>query len=71
MRCTVRLAEEVKDALRALPLDLHREIGHRRFLLEDDLAGNVKKLRGSKLNYRLRAGEYRVLFALEGTGATV
>ena len=57
--------------MRALPLKLRREIGHKLFLLEDDLTGNVKKLRGSKQNYRLRAGPYRVLFEVEGSTVNV
>ena len=71
MRYTITLTEAVKDALRALPLELRREIGHKLFLLEDNLAGNVKKLRGSKQSYRLRVGAYRVLFELEGSVANV
>jgi len=30
-----------------MPLDLRREIGHKLFLLEEDLNGNAKKLKGS------------------------
>ncbi len=33
--------------------------------LQNDLAADVKKLRGFKSKYRLRAGNYRVLFELE------
>ncbi len=40
-------------------------------LLEEDLSGNVKKLKGSRNEYRLRVGDYRVLFELEGRTATV
>ncbi len=71
MRYTVILTDEVKAKLRALPLALRREIGHKLFLLEEDLAGNVKKLKGSRNEYRLRVGDYRVLFALEGRTVTI
>lgn len=71
MRYTVRLTEEVKAKLHALPLPLRREIGHRLFLLEEDLTGNVKKLRGSRHEYRLRVGDHRALFELEGQTVTV
>jgi len=40
-------------------------------MLEDDLGGDVKKLKGSRNEYRLRVGDYRVLFDLEGRTATV
>jgi mRNA interferase RelE/StbE len=71
LRYTVILTDEVKARLRAMPLTLRREIGHRLFLLEEDLAGNVKKLKGSINEYRLRIGEYRVLFELDARKVTV
>ncbi len=45
MRYTVVLTDEVKARLRAFPLRLRREIGHKLFLLEQALSGNVKKLK--------------------------
>jgi mRNA interferase RelE/StbE len=71
MRYSVVLTDEVKTMLRRLPLALRREIGHKLFLLEEDLHGNVEKLKGSRNEYRLRVGNYRVLFELEGRTATV
>ena len=41
------------------------------FLLEGNLGGDVQKLKGSKNEYRLRIGNYRALFELEGRVATV
>jgi mRNA-degrading endonuclease RelE of RelBE toxin-antitoxin system len=35
------------------------------------LGGNVKKLKGSRNQYRLRVRHYRVLFELEGRTAIV
>ena len=49
-----------------MPLKLRREIGHKLFLLEEDLSGDVKKLKGFPNEYRLRVGDYRVIFELEG-----
>ena len=43
MRYTVILTDEVKAKLHALPLALRREIGHKLFLLEEDLSGNVDR----------------------------
>lgn len=54
-----------------MPLAVRREIGHKLFLLEDDLGGDVKKLRGSRQEYRLRVGGYRALFELKGRTVTV
>jgi mRNA-degrading endonuclease RelE of RelBE toxin-antitoxin system len=52
--------------MRALPKDIRRLIGGKIDRLQDDLAADVKKLKGFKRQYRLRAGNYRVLFELEG-----
>jgi mRNA interferase RelE/StbE len=41
------------------------------FLLEENLAGDVKKLKGSDNEYRLRVRNYRVLFELEGRTVVV
>ena len=46
VRYTVILTDEVNARLHAMPLPLRREIGHKLFLLEEDLAGSVKKLKG-------------------------
>jgi mRNA interferase RelE/StbE len=61
----IQLSEATKQALRALPKELRRNIGYRIDLLKNDLAGDVKRLHGHKNLYRLRVGEYRVLFRLE------
>jgi mRNA interferase RelE/StbE len=39
--------------------------------LENDLAGNVKRLTNFTPEYRLRVGNYRVLFEVEGTRVIV
>ncbi len=49
-----------------LPKEARRLIGGKIELLQDGLTGDVKKLKGFKQKYRLRAGNYRVLFELEG-----
>lgn len=71
MRYNVILTDEVKARLCAMPLELRREIGHKLFLLEEDLSGDVKKLKGSRNEYRLRVGDYRVIFELEGSTVMV
>ena len=52
--------------LRGLPKDARRLLGAKIERLQDGLAGDVKKLKGFRSKYRLRAGNYRVLFELEG-----
>jgi mRNA interferase RelE/StbE len=66
MKYEIEIKDEAKAELRALPEAVRREIGYRLHLLQHDFSGDVKKLRGSKNEYRLRAGNYRVLFELVG-----
>ena len=55
------------EQLRALPKDARRLIGAKLDRAQHDLTGDIKKLKGFRNQYRLRAGNYRVLFELEGT----
>ena len=66
MAYEMEIKDEAKATLRTLPEDLRREIGYRLHLLQRDFGGDVKKLKGSKNEYRLRVGDHRVLFELVG-----
>ena len=66
MKYEIEIKDEAKAELRALPEAVRREIGYRLHLLQHDFSGDVKKLKGSKNEYRMRAGNYRVLFELVG-----
>lgn len=71
MAYEMEIKDEAKAKLRALPEGIRREIGYRLHLLQGDFSGDVKKLQGSKNEYRLRVGDYRVLFELVGTRIVV
>jgi len=66
MRYQIEFLPVALAQLRALPRDTRRLIGGKLDRMQDDLSGDVKKLKGFKDKYRLRAGNYRVLFELEG-----
>ena len=66
MEYELEIKDEAKAALRALPEDVRHQIGFRLHRLQQDLSGDVKKLRGSQNEYRLRVGNHRVLFELVG-----
>ena len=66
MRYRMEIKEEARQQLRALPKEHRRNIGWRLDALQNDLAGDVKKLTGRTQEYRLRVGSLRVLFMLEG-----
>ena len=65
MRYRIEFGDEALAQLRSLAKDLRRNIGFRLDQLQNDLAGDVKKLKGGDNEYRLRVGHHRVLFALE------
>lgn len=66
MRYQIEFVESALGQLRALPKDVRRLIGAKLDRAQNDFSGDVKKLKGFKNKYRLRAGDYRVLFELEG-----
>ncbi len=65
MRYRLEIGEEALAQLRALSKELRCHIGHKLDVLQTDLQGDVKKLAGQDGKYRLRVGNYRVLFTLE------
>ena len=66
MRYELFISEEAREQRRELSEEIRRNIGYRLQLLQDDLAGDVKKLEGQRSHYRLRVGTYRILFRLDG-----
>ena len=51
--------------LKALPAAQHRRVVARIEALKHDLTGDVRKLTNFTPEYRLRVGDYRVLFEVE------
>ena len=66
MHYEIEFIGSAREQLRALPKDVRRLIGVKLDRAQHDLTGDIKKLKGFKNKYRLRAGNYRVLFELEG-----
>jgi mRNA interferase RelE/StbE len=60
----------VKD-LKKLPAKLRRRIIEKVEEMTEDLAGDVKQLTNFTPEYRLRVGDYRVLFEIEGNTIVV
>jgi len=51
--------------MKSIPLEDRKRIIHRLDLLEHDLQGDVKKLTNFTPEYRMRSGNYRILFEIE------
>ncbi len=62
----LEIKDEARQQLRALAKEHRRNIGWRLQSLQTDLTGDVKKLAARTQEYRLRVGNFRVLFMLEG-----
>lgn len=60
----------VKD-LKKLPAELRRRIIEKVEEMTEDSAGDLKQLTNSTPEYRLRVGDYRVLFEIEGNTIVV
>jgi mRNA-degrading endonuclease RelE of RelBE toxin-antitoxin system len=71
MRYDLFITEAVRAQLRALDKPTRRNIGFRLELLCDDLQGDVKKLEAANNRYRLRVGNFRVPFTLQGSTIAV
>ena len=56
----------VKD-LKSIPLKDRKKIIERIDMMEDNLSGNIKKLTNYTPEYRMRSGNRRVLFEIEGS----
>lgn len=66
MRYQIEISHKARDQLRALPREQRRKIGKRLEEMRDELRGDVLKLQAKGELYRLRVGNFRVLFTLEG-----
>lgn len=66
MRYTVVFMPKAERDMDSLSPDVARRILLKVYAMQDDLAGDVKRLTNMTPGYRLRVGDYRVLFELEG-----
>jgi mRNA interferase RelE/StbE len=65
------LSMKAREQLRALPKEQRRNLGRRIEEMREDLRGDVRKLQAKGNYYRLRVGNFRVLFLLAGNAIQV
>jgi len=65
VRYQLEIKDEARQQLRALSKEQRQNVGRRLDMLQNNLTGDVKKLTGKTHEYRLRVGNFRVLFMLE------
>ncbi len=66
MKYDLRITPRAEKDYRDIPPPIRTNIYRKLVALEDDLRGDVKKLTNFDPPYRLRVGDYRVLFDVEG-----
>ena len=66
MKYTVELTRKAIKDLKAIPKGDRARIIERIEAMEDDLAGDVKRLTNHTPEYRMRSGNWRVLFEVDG-----
>ena len=66
MKYTSELKPRAIKDLKSIPLKERERIMARIDRMEEDLQGDVKKLTNHTPEYRMRSGNYRVLFEVEG-----
>ena len=66
MEYRVRHAQSVVKQLEKMSPDVARRIRSKINRLSNDLAGDVKRLTNFSPEYRLRVGDWRVLFNVDG-----
>jgi mRNA interferase RelE/StbE len=71
VRYRIEISKKARDQLRALSKEHRRAIGWRLEGVRDDLKGDVLKLQAKGNQYRLRVGNFRVLFLLAGDAIQV
>ena len=71
MKYEIEFKPQALKDLKGLPAGASRRIIAKAEALRDDLAGDVKKLTNFAPEYRMRVGNYRVLFEVDHGTVTV
>ena len=71
MNFEIEIKSRALKDLKGLSPDDRRRVGERIGRLAHDLEGDVKRLRNFTPSYRMRCGDYRVLFEVEGNRVVI
>jgi mRNA-degrading endonuclease RelE of RelBE toxin-antitoxin system len=64
---TVVYTKQAEGELLAFPAKIQRQISLKVARLQHGFSGDIKKLQSSDNVYRLRSGDFRILFEVDGT----
>lgn len=71
MQYQIRFTKRASKELKKLPKDIQKRIVDRIEDLENELGGDVRRLTDHDPHFRLRVGDYRVLFDTEDSIVTI
>ena len=71
MDYSIELKPKAEKDLKALPTTDRERVVERLRWLQDNLRGDVKRLTNYSPEYRMRSGDYRVLFEVDGSRVIV
>lgn len=71
MKYELRFKPRALKDLKRLPANQQKRVIGKIERMSDSLAGDVKQLTDFTPEFRLRVGDYRVLFEIEGTKITI
>lgn len=71
MKYDIRITPRAEKDYRNIPAHIRTNIYNKMMNLENELQGDVKRLTNFRPPYRLRAGDYRVLFDVEGNEVVI
>ncbi len=71
MKYEIEIRKRAEKDLSAIPKSDAQKIANAIFALEDGLVGDIKKLTNFSPEYRLRIGDWRILFEVSKTTVTI
>jgi mRNA interferase RelE/StbE len=71
MKYKIEIRRRAEKDLSAIPKSDAQKIADAIFALEDGLVGDIKKLTNFSPEYRLRIGDWRILFEVSKTTVTI
>ena len=71
MEYELRIMPRAARQMRKLPRDVAERIDSAILMLGRDLQGDVKRLVNREPKYRLRVGDYRILFNIDGDAVII
>jgi len=71
MKYKVEFKDTARSDIKAIPRNFADSITRKIFSMQDGIPGSVKRLHDLDFGFRLRLGDYRILFDVQGEQITI